>query len=473
MQLKYQQHQVRPQLNERFFTAEELSRRFNVSTKTIARWSKSGLVGQRCVVNGRPRVGFPESSVDQFVRNHPQRIRRGRRFTHLTPQEKDKIIQLARDSVATGDCPTDVVKKVAHLVERSAETVRYTIKQFDEAHPDQAVLAQVRGRLSEQERNDLFAEYRGGTTLEALADSYQRNLAYVRRVIREMRRQRVAQLPLEYVPSPDFESPDAEQYILQPLPASRAPRRRAKRPSDMPAYLASLYDVPLLTAEQEVHLFRKFNYLKFLAAQRRQQLLNSRNDSDCLDAIEQLYEGAVETKNHIIQANLRLVVSIAKQYVGQVEFNDLISDGNISLMRAAEKFDYTRGNKFSTYATWAIRKNFARGFVTQLRHRDRFRTSQDERLDAEMETRPDPTIQQRDQLRRESQVGKILRCLDQRERQIVASRFGLVRGHEAKTLKQVGVDLGVSKERVRQIESRAIRKLREAVERQHIESPAA
>ena len=98
-----------------------------------------------------------------------------------------------------------------------------------------------------------------------------------------------------------------------------------------------------------------------------------------MDQIERLYDEAVATKNQIIRANLRLVVSIAKRHVGPDEnFFELVSDGNMSLMRAVEKFDYARGNKFSTYASWAIMKNFARTIPDEHRHRDRFRTSQAE-----------------------------------------------------------------------------------------------
>ena len=96
-----------------------------------------------------------------------------------------------------------------------------------------------------------------------------------------------------------------------------------------------------------------------------------------MDHIEELYDEAVATKNQIIRANLRLVVSIAKRHVGPAEnFFELVSDGNMSLIRAVEKFDFARGNKFSTYASWAIMKNFARTIPDENRHHDRFRTSQ-------------------------------------------------------------------------------------------------
>ena len=96
-----------------------------------------------------------------------------------------------------------------------------------------------------------------------------------------------------------------------------------------------------------------------------------------MDEIENLYSAAVAIKNQIVQANLRLVVSIAKRHVSATQdFFSLVSDGNMSLIRAVEKFDYARGNKFSTYASWAIMKNFARTIPGEHKQLDRFRTSQ-------------------------------------------------------------------------------------------------
>ena len=191
-----------------------------------------------------------------------------------------------------------------------------------------------------------------------------------------------------------------------------------------------------------------------------------------MDQIERLYDEAVSTKNQIIRANLRLVVSIAKRHVGPTQnFFELVSDGNMSLMRAVEKFDYARGNKFSTYASWAIMKNFARTIPDEHRHHDRFRTSHAEMFTATEDDRADPFEQEAAQTQREAQVEKILERLDEREQQIIIRRFGLRRGQEPLTLKQVGAELGVTKERIRQIEARALSKLRKAAEEEKIELP--
>ena len=228
-----------------------------------------------------------------------------------------------------------------------------------------------------------------------------------------------------------------------------------------------------MTRKQEMHLFRKMNYLKYKAARLRAKLDPARPKRRLMDQIEQLYDEAVSTKNQIIRANLRLVVSIAKRHVGPMQnFFELVSDGNMSLMRAVEKFDYARGNKFSTYASWAVMKNFARTIPDEHRRRDRFRTSYAELFTATEDARPDPFEEEAAQAQRETQVEKILQRLDEREQRIIVRRFGLRRGQEPLTLKQVGAELGVTKERIRQIEARALSKLRQAAEEDKIEFPA-
>ena len=126
-------------------------------------------------------------------------------------------------------------------------------------------------------------------------------------------------------------------------------------------------------------MFRKMNFLKYKATRLREELDPQRPKTALMDQIEKLYDESVSVKNEIISANLRLVVSIAKRHVGPGEnFFELVSDSNISLIRAVEKFDFARGNKFSTYASCAIMKNFARTIPDEHRRRDRFRTSHGE-----------------------------------------------------------------------------------------------
>jgi len=283
------------------------------------------------------------------------------------------------------------------------------------------------------------------------------------------------ELPLDFIDNEHFgriRTEAAERAVLAPMPESDQPLRKNRLPSGLPSYLASLYQVPLLTREQEAHLFRKMNYLKRKASRLRNRLDPGKPRAALMEQVEKLYDQSVAVKNEIIRANLRLVVSIAKRHVGPREsFFELVSDGNISLIRAVEKFDFARGNKFSTYASWAIMKNFARTIPDEHRHQDRFRTSQTEMFATTEDDRSDQYEQESTYLRRQSQVEKILERLDDREQKIIVTRFGLNQGKEPKTLKQVGVELGVTKERIRQIEARALNKLRRAAQEEKIEIP--
>jgi RNA polymerase primary sigma factor/RNA polymerase sigma factor len=306
--------------------------------------------------------------------------------------------------------------------------------------------------------------------VDVLAKRYCRTKTSIYRIINEMRAKKILEYQLDYIPNDLFSKPYAEKVVMGQLPVSEESAKKPRLPSGLPPYLASLYEVPLLTREQEEHLFRKFNYLKHKASKLRETLDPADARSSVMDEIERMYEEAVAVKNQIIRANLRLVVSIAKRHVGLMDnFFELVSDGNMSLIRAVEKFDFARGNKFSTYASWAIMKNFARTIPDEHKYRDRFRTSQDEIFTGSQDERTDQYGQEHAQSQREVRVGRILERLDEREQKIIISRFGLNRGHEPLTLKQVGAEMGVTKERVRQIEARALSKLRKAAAEEELD----
>ncbi len=178
---------------------------------------------------------------------------------------------------------------------------------------------------------------------------------------------------------------------------------------------------------------------------------------------------ALSIKNQIIGANLRLVVSIAKKHVGPMNnLFELISDGNMSLIRAVEKFDASRGFKFSTYASWAIMKNFSRTIPEERYRRDRFITGHEEIFQAAPDDRGDVHQQESDQRRTEETVRGMLDRLNDRERRILIARYG-IGGAGPQTLEQIGRELRVTKERVRQLESRARDKLREIARQQELD----
>ncbi len=452
-------------------TVDELSKMFSVSTKTISRWRDAGLVSRRLLFGGRKRVGFLHSSVERFVSNNRDKIRRGERFSQLSDDEKSEMIERARQLVEGGASLSEVTRQLADQMKRSPETIRYTLKNFDADHQSLAIFPNHRGALTEDDKRSIFKLYTHGATVAQLCKRFKRTRTSVQRILLDMRLEQIVELPLDYIYNEDFEDVGREEEYLGPVPEPATAPRKVRVPAGLPSYLGALYDVPLLTREQEYHLFRKMNYLKHKASRLRESLDEAKgNKTAIMDEIDELYEAAVLVKNKIVQSNLRLVVSIAKRHVASTDdFFALVSDGNMSLIRAVEKFDYSRGNKFSTYASWAIMKNFARTIPSEFKHRDRFRTTTEELFVARQDDRLDPYVEETVQRSRQRELSKILNRLDEREQKIITARFGLGRGKEPLTLKEVGEEMGVTKERIRQLEARALSKLREAADEASID----
>ncbi|MGO9600179.1 MAG: sigma-70 family RNA polymerase sigma factor [Isosphaeraceae bacterium] len=468
--------QLVEQAVEPVFTVSEVGRRYNISTRTVTRWRRQGLVARRFVMGGRTKVGFLESSLERFVANHRDQVQRGSRFRQLTDVERDEIVRRARRMALYRPGQVglvEVARRIARKMERSTETIRLTLKAYDREHPDRALFAPSAQPLDDEAKNQIYRRHRMGVSAEVLAVQYGRTRSSIYRLINEVRARRILETKLELIAHPSFDEPGAEAQIMAPLPpppAGKAPRK-PKAPKGLPPYLASLYEVPLLDRDQEAHLFRQMNYLKYKAQALRQTLDPARAKTSDLDRIEELQEEALAVKNQIIRSNLRLVVSIAKRHVGPSNnFFELVSDGNMSLIRAVEKFDYSRGNKFSTYASWAIMKNFARTIPEENYRRDRFVTGHEEMFEAAADNRTDEHEYESSLKRMQEAIKGMLDRLDDRERLIITSRFGLG-GAAERTLEQLGRELGITKERVRQIESRGVDKLRKIAGEQKLELP--
>src|SRR5688572_16998739 len=309
----------------------------------------------------------------------------------------------------------------------------------------------------------------------------------------------------------------------RPLLPDRVDNRSSGATSDpVRMYLKEIGRVPLLTAAEEVILAKRIEagtnasvHLADLSALRELDTL----DFNERRRLERLARDGEQAKSELIQANLRLVVSIAKRYVGRgMLFLDLIQEGNLGLMRAVEKFDYTKGFKFSTYATWWIRQAITRAIadqartiripvhmvesinkvhrvqrqmlqelereptveelaekvgITAQRVREIMRISQDLlSLDAPVGEEDDSNLADfisDDQAEAPADVATrhmlndaVLEALDDltpREKEVVRLRFGLDDG-QARTLEEVGKEFGVTRERIRQIESKTLAKLR-------------
>jgi len=468
-------------VSEPVLTLEQMSRKLNVTTKTINRWRKRGLIGIPVLCNGRRQVGFLASLVDPFLAANQDRVERSGKFSQLSEDEREDIVRRARRFVRLGiGSLTQISRRIGRRLGRSPETVRYTIKNFDRQHPEQALFPAVTGPLDATTKQVIFNSYRRGIDVDTLAKNFQRTRSSMYRVLNEIRAQRLLEQNVDCIYHPSFDDPDQEAAIMAPMPGADAfedSRRQMRVPKDAPPELASLYEMPLLNKEQEQHLFRKMNFLKHRAGKILEAmklpggLINyQRLRVEDLDKVEHYLEEAVKIKDLLINCNMRLVVSIAKRHSGQTDnFFELLSDGNMSLIRAVEKFDYSRGNKFSTYASWAIMKNYARSIPEEKTRKERYVTGNEELFDAAPDTRTDEQEIVAAAEQASHKVNRLLEYLDPREREIIRLRAGLDNGTEGMTLEKIGEKLGITKERVRQLNVRAMKKLRSLVETQREE----
>ena len=319
--------------------------------------------------------------------------------------------------------------------------------------------------------------------------------------------------------APDGAGEDEEIFVFgdddDDLPAAQVAVAGATA-DPVKDYLKQIGKVPLLNAEQEVELAKRIEAGLFA----EEKLAERGNlSTDARIDLEWIAEDGTRAKNHLLEANLRLVVSLAKRYTGRgMLFLDLIQEGNLGLIRAVEKFDYTKGYKFSTYATWWIRQAITRAMADQARTiripvhmvevinklarvqrqmlQDLGREPTPDELAVELDMTPEKVIEVQKYGREpislhtplgedgdsefgdliedseaiqpgeavsftllQEQLHSVLDTLSEREAGVVSMRFGLTDG-QPKTLDEIGKVYGVTRERIRQIESKTMSKLR-------------
>ena len=440
-----------------------MSRQLNVSTKTIGRWRIRGLVGQRVIAKGRRQLGYPKSLLDRFLTENRDLVSEVVISAAWETKERSTILGRARRLARAGGDITEVSRRIARRLNRSVEAIRYTIKNFDVAYPDQAIFPDRKGPLDGATKELIFAQYERG--LRGNPDQkYDRSRTAVYQAINEVQARRLLEQPVEYIHNPSFEDAANEATYLAPMPGEeqfQAQIRAMGPPRDVPVEMAHLYRWPLLSKDQEQHLFRQMNYLKYKLNKFREKTPPSGARVGDLRQIEDIQARVRKLRDRLIQCNTRLVANMAKKHAGMFEnLTELMSDGSISLMRAVEKFDYARGYKFSTYATWAIMKNFARSIPDEKHHRERYVTGHEEMFESRADVRSDEQeiVAQADMAR--DRINRLLEGLDPRTREVIRMRNGLD-GNAEMTLEQIGQHFGITKERVRQINVRGMKQLRE------------
>lgn len=275
--------------------------------------------------------------------------------------------------------------------------------------------------------------------------------------------------PVSYIQNDSFRSASPDDILF--LPAGSTIYADSIQSEMMEANGVGDYDLltdlPLLSQEGEPFLFRKMNYLRFQAEQMRLLILSSSGSRKLQNKRRCLLQDAESIRNHIAECNLRLVISIARKFSNSsCDFDELMSEGNEILLKAISKFDFSRGFRFSTYATHSLQRHFYRFAQRQKRRNSKEFKSGGEFLNEVAATPEDPVISEwiREEHRVSELIARMAERLDEREQTVIAGRFGLAGTGVVKTLRELATDLGLSKERIRQLQIAALDKLRDFLE---------
>jgi len=455
---------------EPVYSIADLKRLFAVAPTTVARWRRLGLKAFKFIFpDGTKRLGFTAVFISQFVRSHAEARSRFRWPGHAPEALQKALVAQARVLAREGVAYDEVQRRLASKFALQPAAVRRIVELHDRSHPGSAVFPVLAKPPKARECKLMYDALKAGFRVDDIAAIFDRPCSVVRRAILRHKAHVIAERPIEFVGNELFDHPDADRIILAPAEGPAAEYRREVRQDDagddpeIPAFARQLRRLSLLTPERERYLFRKYNYLKYKIARLRRELDMGEPALGHIHRLEELYHRAEATRNEIIRANVRLVASIARRHVTlNVRLSDLISEGNVSLMKAVEKFDYARGNRFSTYATWAIYKNFAKTVPAGAAAARRFVTGQEQRLAQAQSRAPAPPESAQRLPSAHEVVQVLLACLSERERTVIMRRFALEPGVRASTLSELGRELDITRERIRQIEHQALAKMRKA-----------
>lgn len=466
--------------NGKVYTIKQLAAAFGVSTKTIHRWRRQGLMARKYIFeDGKKCLGFTQSAIDRFAQANPDLLAKAKNFDRLADSQKQQIIKQATALAASTKMPRhQIINRIADQIGRAHETVRYIILNHEKAHPDKPIFKKPSGVVNSTQAAELYKLFKQGTDVRELMKSFNRSRSSIYRIINHRRAKALLVKKIEFIPSNDFLKENAGEKILaEPIKVQKPTSAGSFGPFELlgehllPEYLQTLKDTPVLNRDRERRLFRRYNYLKYLASTTRAGIKPTLVSSQRLKEIEDYLAEAETIRKIIVEANLRLVVSIASRHVTSgVSFPELVSKGNFALIKTVEEFDYKKGFRFSKRASLNIAKEYARvsGKSTQL-SRKRAASLADIQRDLRATATADIATIERARL---SLTQVIKNELNEREQYIILNHFGLTGSpikKKTKTLKQIGQELDLTKERVRQIELLALQKLRQSLSSKEFE----
>jgi len=461
--------------DEKVYTVDELARLYGVSAKTINRWRKRGLIARKFIFSdGKKLLGFTQSRVEKFVAENAELVEGAKAFRRLSEEEKRRIIKRAIGlQERKGLSRYQLIERIAAEVGRSHETIRKLLLDHEKSKGKSRIFGKRVGVIEPVQAAELYRLYKQGWSVKDLMERFDRSKSSIYRIINQRRVKALLAKKIEFVTSDEFFEEGAEERIIgRPVSSSEPALVESSEPFEMvgefllPKYLQTLRETPGLTREREIELFRRYNYLKYLACAGIAGLKSNRVSGTLLTKIENYLAEAEVIKNMIIEANLRLVVSIASKHCRRrSDFLDLVSKGNFALVKAVEEFDYKRGHRFTTRVSWEIAKYYAQKKPRRSVKLDEATAAH--LADIQRELR-DLTVADVAAIEREHRsLAQVIKDnLNETEQYVILNRFGPIGSpirRETKTLKQIGDELDLTRERVRQIELVALQKLRQCL----------
>lgn len=265
-------------------------------------------------------------------------IKKKKHFNQLSNQKQNKIIDRTHHLAQTNKKPSKINQHITKHINQNIKTIHYTLKQFNYKHPNITVFPNHTNPLTNKTKQKLYQQFQHNTSINTLTKQHAHTKTNIYHIINKIRTQQILNLPLNYIPNPNFSTPNIKHKIFNIPPKINHPKQKSKPPTKLPPYLKTLYKIPLLNQKQKKHLFHKFNYLKYTTNKLQTNLNTTQTKNSLINKIKHLYNQTIKIKNQIIQTNLQLIISITKHHINSnIKFFKLINNNNISLIHTNPK----------------------------------------------------------------------------------------------------------------------------------------
>lgn len=327
-------------------TTKELAESLGVSAKTIARWRDKGLRWRWGVRSGKPTVLITKSALDAFKHNDQQRISKAATFSRFSDAEKARVLNRARRlSQATDVPPQLVLNHLAKRSGRSVEALRALSRRHDEANPEDRIFNDHTGPLTAQQKAEIDDAYSQGVTVSAICQRFRKTRSTIYRTIHEARAERIKAMKIRLVESPIFERPDADEVLMQPITRPGKPRHLGANVTDrLPSKLKSIYDRPVEPDNVIRSLTVRYNFLKYLAANLQQEIVQGTTRASDMDQFESLLGRIDQARGDVIAAVLPLTLSVVRRQQTNLQRDS--SESLVQMLSIAHKVMFEEIDRF-------------------------------------------------------------------------------------------------------------------------------